>query len=132
MISLSTQIIGEKPQTASGPLWAIDHLRVMLTLMMVSHAVKRMIYTAGFCLMGLQCWGQVGEGGLSDHCPPPTSLPSRQPRARLAGERLHFLLGLSGPNAGWGAGMERVLSDLQAKQYRAQSHLSTTCVLRPF
>lgn len=39
IISLSTQIIGEKPQTVSGPPWVIIHPTVVLTLMMVSCAI---------------------------------------------------------------------------------------------
>ena len=36
IISLSTQIIREKPQTVSGPLWVIIHPTVVLTLLVVS------------------------------------------------------------------------------------------------
>lgn len=39
MISPSTQIIGEKPPTVIGPLWAIAYSRAALTLMMTSCAV---------------------------------------------------------------------------------------------
>lgn len=69
MISPSTQIIGEKPQTVSGPLWVIVHLSVELALMTVSHAVWRVIYTARLQVMGLQHWGQLGGRGghPSDH-----------------------------------------------------------------
>lgn len=39
IISPSTQIIGGKPQTVSGPPWVIIHPTVVLTLMMVSCAI---------------------------------------------------------------------------------------------
>lgn len=60
MISTSTQIIGEKPQTVSGPLWGIIHPSVVLTLMMVSRAVREVIYAARHCLLGLQHQGELG------------------------------------------------------------------------
>lgn len=63
IISQRTQIIGEKPQTVSGPLWVIIHPIVVLALMMVSCAVQKVIYAARHCLMGLQHWGKV-EGGV--------------------------------------------------------------------
>lgn len=65
MISPSTQIIGEKPQTVSGPLWVIVHLRVELALVMVSHAIRRVIYAARLRIMGLQHGGQLGGRGGS-------------------------------------------------------------------
>lgn len=63
IISPSTQIIGEKPQTVSGPLWVIIHPIVVLALMMVSCAVQKVIYAARHCLMALQHWGKL-EGGV--------------------------------------------------------------------
>lgn len=64
MISPSTQIIGEKPQTVSGPLWVIVLLSVKLAFMTVSHVVRRVIYPAGLGVTGLQHWRQLrGRGG---------------------------------------------------------------------
>lgn len=92
MISLSTQIIGEKPQTVSGPLWLIVHLRVELALVTVSHAIRRVIYAARLRVMGLQHWGQLGGRGGVQVVVTPVTLPSHQPQARLTWERWQFLL----------------------------------------
>lgn len=87
MISPSTQIIGEKPQTVSGPLWVIVHRSVELALVMVSHAIRRVIYAARLRGMGLQLWGQLGGrgGGPSGHYPCHSSFTSTSGLVYLPG-----------------------------------------------
>lgn len=69
MISLNTQIIGEKPQTVSGPLADISHPCVVLTLTMVLHAAGSVIYAAGSCLVGGTSLG-TGQGPWLRELPP--------------------------------------------------------------
>lgn len=103
MISTSTQIIGEKPQTVSGPLWGIIHPSVVLTLMIVSRAVREVIYAARHCLLGLQHQGELGRkcrGRAGASLPPRFSLPSRQPHAlHTLSEAAVSLFFLGDPNA---------------------------------
>lgn len=116
MISPSTQIIGEKPQTVSGPLWVIVLLSVKLALMTVSHVVRRVIYPAGLGVTGLQHWRQLRGRGGGQVMVTPVTLPSHQPQAHLTWKRLQFPLYLpGGPKAEecWGGEWRgRVLVDL--------------------
>lgn len=63
IISLSTQITGEKPQTVSGPLRAIAHPRVALTLRMMSRAAQSSDLRSPAWPHGMIAWGGGDLGG---------------------------------------------------------------------
>lgn len=104
VISLSTQIIGEKPQTVSGPLWVTIHSPVVLTLLMVALDVRNSDLCSWALPYGITAlvgrvwwggfWGIITSFLLS-------SLPSTS--GTSLSERLQFLLHLN-PKAGWGWG----------------------------
>lgn len=113
IISPSTQIIGEKPQTVSGLLWVIIHSAVVLTLVMVSCAFQNSDLCSPALPYGLQPQGKLGAGYLLGGGASKGHLylfPSYQPPTprltfRVAVVSLLYLSG--GPNA-WGVGVRGV------------------------
>lgn len=82
MISLSTQIIGEKPQTVSGPLWVTIHPSVVLTLLMVALDVRNSDLCSWALPYGITALvGRVWWGASEGSLPPFFSLPFYQPQA---------------------------------------------------